>query len=345
MTKSKTNLFLPLVFTLFCINTFAQDIYEPLVIIKEDFNSRNYRANDEYCLHFVQPKYLVNDSEFRAYLIKKRKIKSIKYIKESDFRIDSFNTDGQLTYKAFYENDSLIRYNHFNNEFNIQGYVIKKPSNFKSKDQQEIFKYDSKNQLVKYIEKFKIGFLKRSIKRVKNYKYDDLGNILELEGIKTFSYDNLSRLKLIEEINVYGERFSKSNEKNKKKSIYGNRQFKEYYYNSIGQIDKIEINHYDSLTYGNYHIEFEYNNSKKLTRITKFHASGEKWKMNELRYSGELLTSNTETIYSGTSDNYSIVELKYFYRKGMLSKIERYWSNKRVNRELSSETYYEYTYY
>lgn len=340
-----TKLLLPVLIFLLCQSTLGQEVYEPLVIIKENLLTRNYQAKDEYCLYQVQPKFLIENYEFRSSLIKGQKINSIKASEGNSSSFYSFNLNGHLASTVSYENDSIVKSIEYQNEYNKVGHLIKSPRKTGTRGKQERYLYDSKGQLIKYTNKYKRGFLKRSNKSEKIYKYDDSGNLIEIEGIKKFTYDEDGRLKLIEEVNVYGERFSKTNTKNQEKRIYGNRQFKEFFYNSTGLLERIDINHYDSLTYRNYHIKFEYNDSKKLTRITKFHASGKKWKVNELAYSGEFLTSNIETMYSGTSDSFSTSELKYFYQDGLIVKIEKYWSNHRVKRKLTDEIYYEYNFY
>ncbi len=346
MKKLTLNILLTILFILIKQNIFGQVLYEPLMLTKVNFLEINFDAKDEYCLYSSKPKDIIENPEFRASFLQKHKVKSIKHTSSSSIFIEFFDNNGHLIKQESYVNQSLVSSTIINNHYNKFSFLTKSTRakiNFKSK---EVYEYNSDSNLIKYIETNKFGFLKRKHRSEQIYKYDTLGNLTEIQGIKEFSYNESGKLRLLKEINIYGERFSKINRRERKKGKYGNRQFKEYYYNSNGLLELIEIKHFDSISYKNYKITFDYDDLDQLIKITKYHGSGEKWKVNQLEYSDGYLIANYETMYHGTSDSYTTVTSKYYYENGLIKKSEKLYSNDRIiNDPIAEIIYYEYTFY
>ncbi len=343
--KRASNILLTLFLILSRFNTYGQVTNEPLLIIKDNLLDINYNAKQEYCLFDAKPKDLIENPEFRAQLIKEHKIKSIAYKTSSDEKTELFDSTGHLINVRIINNQGQIREISYFNEINNLSFLVKSSPDKKPYKNLYFYNYDKSGNLISYIEIDKRGFLRRRYRATQNYLYDTIGNLKEIQGIKQFDYDSTNRLVLEKEINIYGERFSKVNRIKWDRANYANRQFKEYFYYQNGLLKQIRINHFDSLDFKNYKISFDYDDINQLIKITKYHASGEEWKVNRLEYSNGYIITNFETLYLGGSDSFTILKKQYHYENGLITKSEEFFSNKRTSDKLREEVKYEYTFY
>ncbi|WP_430815338.1 hypothetical protein [Carboxylicivirga sp. RSCT41] len=345
MKHSTLNILLIILLILIKQSIYGQSLYEPFLIIKDNFLSLNYNAKNEYCFYLAKPKDLINNPEFRASILSKYEIKSIKHIKSTSNTNEFFDKNGHLSNKDFYINNAFERSYEPNYKFNRFLFISKSPTDLNTLNYQELFKYNSRRNLIKFSRLEKYGFLKKRFKREINYKYNSSGDLLRINGIKELAYNEMGKLRLEKEINIYGEKYSKINRKQIDKARYANRQFKVYVYNAHNELDHIEIKHYDSISFKNYRIDFEYDDLNRLTKTTKYHPSGKEWKVKELIYSDGNLTQIIETMYSGTSDSFTEIVTIFEYKNGLISKSEEFFSNKTVKNRLREEIYYEYTFF
>ncbi|KXX71173.1 hypothetical protein [Flammeovirga sp. SJP92] len=342
--KRASNILLILFLIISRINTYGQITIAPLLTIKDNLLDINYNAKQEYCLFEAEPKNLIENPEYRAQLIKDYRIKSITYKTLSDEKTELFDSTGHLVKVRIMNNQEQIREVSYFNEINNQSFLVKSSPNRKPSKNLYYYNYDKNANLISYNEIDKRGFFRRRYRASQNYIYDTNGNLREIKGVKQFDYDSANRLVLEKEINIYGERFSKVNRIKRDRANYANRQFKEYFYNSSGLLKQIRINHFDSLQFKNYKITFEHDDLDRLIKITKYHASGEEWKVNKLEYSNGYIITNSKILCSG-SDSFTIVKMLYHYENGLITKSEKYFSNKWTTEKQIEEVKYEYTFY
>ena len=343
--KRASNILLTLFLILSRLNTFGQIANEPLLIIKDHFLEINYSEKQEYCMFDAKPKDLIRNPEYKAQLIKKHGIKSITQKSLSDEKIELFDSTGhRINVRIINDHKQIIDYS-FSNRINNLSLLAKSSSVRKRIRHHHLYKYDKSGNLISYIAISKRGFFLSRDRAQQNYKYDSKGNLKEIQGVKEFEYDSKNRLVLEKEINIYGEAFSKINRIIRDKEIYLNRQFKEYFYHPNDHLKEILINHFDSIEFKNYKITFAYDNFDRLIKITKYHASGEEWKVNNLEYSNGYLSTYSETVFDVSLDNYKIFKKKYFYENGLITKSEQYFSNKKEEDIFIREVNYEYTFY
>jgi len=340
-----------IVVSMISFKVLGQCICDPILVINKSYLDKFFDARFDDCFDNSSIVLATDNPLIRAKIIKKYKIKTIKKIRYFGFGyywsdsviIEHFDNNGYITKINEFNNENKKDSIFFNNRFNSSLLLISTESIRKSIEKRsfigkifmrsnlEFYDYDDRNNLIKYIEIFKNvnhKIFRRNERIQRFYKYDSINNLIEILGCQRYKYNSENKILLAEDL-----------------GNYENRQIKKFYYDSLENLTLIRYCHVDSSTFKNYNKTFKYDSLNRVSEIVKYHGDGRFWTIQKFEYLNDLLSLESETMYSGTSNDSYTTTKKYFYENGLICRTEEYYSNETIKLRKNIEMLYEYKFY